>query len=292
MASLDESGKYGLINRTYKVPSWFYVIMFTSEAYTHQYNTTIDRQIITTCKLVGKAQYLCSVQVKNNWYWNQHTQQHVITVPTLTILRWRLQVNAIIYFHDIAKHVSNRKQAKKAISRHPICLPDSSYDSILEEIGHRYKIEFEIDVEVHSDYETNWYENIKLILYVFLIYLYINYHQIILFIYLMSILCFRLFICMHRINIIQVFMFTFLLVMKGMNQLFNWCKKTISSLGALLSKCISQHKNLFQTYPLFFNQRTIHKSYTIILYSVLFLLHSLSQISSTKQHWYHYPHYL
>ena len=40
---------------------------------------------------------------------------------------------------------------KKSISRQPICLTDSDYDYILEEIGHRDKIEFEIYVEVYSD---------------------------------------------------------------------------------------------------------------------------------------------
>ena len=44
---------------------------------------------------------------------------------------------------------------KKYISRQPICLTDSDYDYILEEIGRRDKIEFEIDVEVYSDNEEN-----------------------------------------------------------------------------------------------------------------------------------------
>ena len=39
----------------------------------------------------------------------------------------------------------------KAISRHPICLTDSEYDYILEEIGRRKTIEFERDVEVYSN---------------------------------------------------------------------------------------------------------------------------------------------
>ena len=41
---------------------------------------------------------------------------------------------------------------KKTISRQPICLTDSNCDNILEEIGHRDKIEFGRDVEVYSDY--------------------------------------------------------------------------------------------------------------------------------------------
>ena len=86
--------------------------MFTSEAYTLQYTTTIDGQNITSGKLVVKAQYLCSIKVDPNWYLDTHPQQHVITVPTRTILHPRLEVNAITDFHDIPKIVCNRTQAK------------------------------------------------------------------------------------------------------------------------------------------------------------------------------------
>ena len=44
----------------------FYVIMFTSKAYTLQDNTTIDGKIITSGELVVKAQYICSIQVDTN----------------------------------------------------------------------------------------------------------------------------------------------------------------------------------------------------------------------------------
>ena len=42
-------------------------------------------------------------------------------------------------------------QAKKSISRQPICLTDSYDNYILEEIGCQDKIDFERDVEVHSE---------------------------------------------------------------------------------------------------------------------------------------------
>ena len=71
MASLVESGNYGAINTTETSTNGFYVIMFTSGAYTLQDNTTIYGQIITACELVVKTQYLCSMQVDTNWYWNQ-----------------------------------------------------------------------------------------------------------------------------------------------------------------------------------------------------------------------------
>ena len=47
MVLLVESGKYGAINTTDTTTNVFYVIMFTSEAYALQNNTTIDGQIIT-----------------------------------------------------------------------------------------------------------------------------------------------------------------------------------------------------------------------------------------------------
>ena len=79
MASLVGSGKYGSINKTDTTNNGFYVIMFTSGEYTLHDNTTIDGHIITTGELVVKAQYICSMQVDINWYWNQQPQQNVIT---------------------------------------------------------------------------------------------------------------------------------------------------------------------------------------------------------------------
>ena len=48
MALLVESVKYGAINTTEKTANGFYVIMFTSEAYTLQDNATNDGKIITS----------------------------------------------------------------------------------------------------------------------------------------------------------------------------------------------------------------------------------------------------
>ena len=70
MASLLESVKYVAINTTDTPKNIFYVIMFTSEAYTIQYNTTIYGKIITAGKLVAEAQYHCYMQVDTNWYWD------------------------------------------------------------------------------------------------------------------------------------------------------------------------------------------------------------------------------
>ena len=64
--------------------------MLTSGSYTIQENTEIYGKIITDGELVVKAQYLCSMKIDTNWYWNQQTKQHVITVPTRTILHPQL----------------------------------------------------------------------------------------------------------------------------------------------------------------------------------------------------------
>ena len=71
MASLVESGKYGAIKTTDTSTNGFYVIMFTSGAYTLQENTTIDGKIINAGELVIHEKCLCSMQVDTNWYWNQ-----------------------------------------------------------------------------------------------------------------------------------------------------------------------------------------------------------------------------
>ena len=53
------------------------------------------------------------MQVDNNWYWYQQPKQHVITVPTLTILHPQFEVNAVKHFHTISTTVYTRKKAKK-----------------------------------------------------------------------------------------------------------------------------------------------------------------------------------
>ena len=72
------------------------------------------------------------MKVYTNWYWNQQSKYHVITLPTRTILHPQLEVDAIVDFHAIPTSVCSRKKAKKAISRQPICLTDADYDYILE----------------------------------------------------------------------------------------------------------------------------------------------------------------
>ena len=87
MASLVESGKYGVINTTDTSTNVFYVIMLTSGAYTLQENTTVDGKIITAGELVVKAKNICSMQIDTNWYCNQQLKHHFITVTTRKIFR-------------------------------------------------------------------------------------------------------------------------------------------------------------------------------------------------------------
>ena len=101
--------------------------------------------------MVAKAQYLSSIQIYTNWYWNQQPKHHVITVPTRTIIHPQPEVNAITDFHAIPTIICYRTQGKKAISRHPICLTDSDYDYILEEISCQENFGFERYVDVYSD---------------------------------------------------------------------------------------------------------------------------------------------
>ena len=78
--------------------------------------------------MVFKSQYLCSMQIDTNWYWNQQPKHHFITVPTRTILHPQLEFNAVTDFHAIPTSLCTSTQAKKDISRQPIRLTDSDYD--------------------------------------------------------------------------------------------------------------------------------------------------------------------
>ena len=132
MASLFESGKYGAINTTETSTNGFYVIMFKSAAYTLQENTTIDGKILITGELVVNEKYLCSMQVDTNWYWNQQSKHHVITVPTHTILHPQLEGDTVTDFNSIPTSICSRTNTKKAISKQIICLTYADYDYILE----------------------------------------------------------------------------------------------------------------------------------------------------------------
>ena len=76
-------------------------------------NTTIYGQILIAGELVVNEKYLCSMQVDTNWYWNQQPNNHVITVPTRTILHPQLEGDAITDFHSIPTSICSRPQAKK-----------------------------------------------------------------------------------------------------------------------------------------------------------------------------------
>ena len=86
--------------------------MFTSGAYTLQENTTIDVKIITAGELVVNEKYLCSMKVDTNWYWNQQSKHHFITLPTRTILHPQLEGDAITYFHSIPTSICSLTQVK------------------------------------------------------------------------------------------------------------------------------------------------------------------------------------
>ena len=72
-------------------------------------------------------------------------------MPTCTILHPQLEGDAITDFHAIPTSICSRTQAKKSISRQPICFSFFDYDYILEEIDQRDKIEFEREIDVYSD---------------------------------------------------------------------------------------------------------------------------------------------
>ena len=86
MASLVQSGGYVAINKTDTATDGFYIIMFTSEAYTLQDNITIYGQIITAGELFFRAQYICSTQEITNWFRDKNLQQKVTIVRTWIIL--------------------------------------------------------------------------------------------------------------------------------------------------------------------------------------------------------------
>ena len=78
-------------------------MIFLSETYTLQEDTTCNGQIISSGELVVKTHYLSYMQEKPNRYWEQRNQQEVIIFPTRTIVHPCIDVLAVKYVHDITK---------------------------------------------------------------------------------------------------------------------------------------------------------------------------------------------
>ena len=134
MASLVQSGMYGVIKTYDTTTNGFHVIQFLSKAYTLQNITAIDGQVISAGELVFKAQYLCSMQKNTNWYWKPQPLQHNVIVPTRTILHPSLVVIIIRYVQDIPKNICIINQSEKDTEIYPIIMADINYDYVLDEI--------------------------------------------------------------------------------------------------------------------------------------------------------------
>ena len=91
------------------------------------------------------------MQENTNWYWEQKKYQQFIIIPTKTIVHTCLDVVSVQYVHGIPRSIRNRNQAKQYLQRHHLRLTDSYPDYILEEVEHRYKIEYKLNIRDDDD---------------------------------------------------------------------------------------------------------------------------------------------
>ena len=93
-----------------------YMSFNSSQRHAHyKKNKTIDGKVISAGELVFKAQYICSMQEKTNWYWKQQQLKQTIIVPKRTILHPSLDVIIIGYLQNIPNKLCSRNKAKKAL---------------------------------------------------------------------------------------------------------------------------------------------------------------------------------
>ena len=74
-------------------------------------------------------------------------------LSTRNILHPCIDVMVVKDVHNNPRSVCNRNQAKKYLQRHHICLTYSDRDYIIDEIGCRDKIEYEINISIKYDEE-------------------------------------------------------------------------------------------------------------------------------------------
>ena len=88
------------------------------------------------------------MQENKKCYWEGKNHQQLIVVPTHAIVHTCLDVFVVKDVHDITRGAFNITQTRKDLQRHLICLTDYDNDYILDEIGGKYKIKYEIMVSV------------------------------------------------------------------------------------------------------------------------------------------------
>ena len=91
------------------------------------------------------------MQKKTTCYWKGKNHQHLIVVPTHTIVNTCLDVFVVKDGHDITISAFNINQTRKYLQRYLICLTKYDNDYILDGIGVRDKIEYKINVIVEDE---------------------------------------------------------------------------------------------------------------------------------------------
>ena len=78
-------------------------------------------------------------------------QQKSTVIPTHKIIHPCLDIIVVKCIHNIPRIVCNRNQSCHGLQRCPICLIESDHGYIIDEIVHRDKIEYEINI--NAEYE-------------------------------------------------------------------------------------------------------------------------------------------
>ena len=71
-----------------------------------------------------KSEYLTIMKTNTNCYWQQLENKKSIIITTHTIVHTCIDVSTIEDVADILRMLCNKKQARKDVQRHTICLSD------------------------------------------------------------------------------------------------------------------------------------------------------------------------
>ena len=91
---------------------------------------TVEKQVIKAGEIIVKPEFLIIMKNYTKWHWQQLGTQESIIIENCTIFHPCLDMSSIKDVAEIPISSCNKKQARRAVQIHPICISDEDHDYI------------------------------------------------------------------------------------------------------------------------------------------------------------------